>query len=373
MLDNFNYDKFLVVVGLQSGDEGKGKICDSLMSQYDICVRYSGSCNTGATVWVDGTKYKFHHLPVSLLQHKPAYIASACLLDPEKLLKEIEVYRALGIDVDRLLRISPDCHVITAKHISLDTAAENSEAAVGSTKRGVGPCASDKFGRRGIRLESLPEFEKYFADIGMLVDTHFQNGESVLFEGSQGTLLDVDHGLTYPNISTTSNIAGAACASVGMGPTLIDGVLGVFKPYITKVGKGPFPTEIKDEAIANMMVEKGQEFGTTTGRKRNVGWLDIPMLKYAIQRNGCTQLALTKFDVLEGMDISVCVGYKLNGEILKNIPVKKGDLLKAEPIYHSIKQARVENIIELVETMTGISVRFISTGPDRNELLEREV
>ena len=352
-----------VVVGLQFGDEGKGKICDHLMQEHDACVRYSGSCNTGATVIVDGKKYKFHHIPVSVIHNKPAYIASQCLLNPQRLMDEINVFKNLGFNVDANLFISPDCNIITAEHIQKDAAKETSHAAVGSTKSGVSPCASAKYGREGIKIGLLQEFNKYIVDVSKDINDRIRHGQSILFEGSQGTLLDIDHGFVYPCISTTSNIAAAACVSAGVGPTKIGRVVGIFKAYMTKVGKGPFPTKIRDEDIANKIIEKGFEYGTTTGRKRDVGWLDIPLLKYACDINGVTELAMTKFDVLEGMKKFVAWNYD------KDLPVWKDDIFECKPVLSEISIDTALDYAAFIESEIGIPINLVGIGPERHQII----
>jgi adenylosuccinate synthase len=333
------------------------------MQEHDVCVRYSGSCNTGATVIVEQKKYKFHHIPVSVIYNKPAYIASQCLLNPQRLMEEINIFKKLGFNIDANLFISPDCNIITAEHIQRDAAKEISHAAVGSTKSGVSPCASDKYGREGIKIGLLPEFKQYFVDVSRDINSRMANGQNILFEGSQGTLLDVDHGFVYPCISTTSNIAAAACVSTGIGPTKINRVVGIFKAYMTKVGKGPFPTKIRDEEIANKIIEKGFEYGTTTGRKRDVGWLDIPLLKYACSINGVTELAMTKFDVLEGIKKFIAWNYD------KEFPIWKDDIYECNPILSEIATDIATDYAAIIESEIGIPITIIGNGPERHQII----
>lgn len=361
------------VVGLQSGDESKGKISDYLLQKMDGAVRYSGSCNTGATVVVDGVKHKCHHLPVSVIQNKPTFIASDCLIDPTRLLQELDVYAKLGFDVDNNFFISPDCHIITSEHVERDIAAEGSGLGVGSTKRGVSPAASDKYGRKGKKLETVKEFIPYFYDIGNELNERLTKGQKILMEGSQGALLDINHGFTYPHISTTSNIAQMAYVSTGISPKHHQYTCGVFKPYVTKVGTGPFLTEINEPAINQYIVDKGAEFGTTTGRRRKVGWLDLPMLRYAIQINAADALAMCKFDVIEGMNIKVCVGYRNpKGRFLTNVPVIKSELNHCTPVYDTYNNIDLKTMVELVEDATNVRIDYISTGPERNATLDMD-
>lgn len=344
-----------IVVGLQHGDEGKGKICDVLMKDHDICVRYSGGPNTGATVWAHDTKYKFHHIPVGVLWNKPAYIAAGCLIDPEKFEAEASALESVGIHLKDLLKISPNCHIISHTHIIEDRAIEDEGGGVGSTKRGIMPCSRDKYARRGRTAEYIMgnnPLRKYFADVPTELNREIGVSKSILFEGTQGTELDIDHG-DYPNISTSSNVAGAACTSTGVGPTHIDRVVGVFKPYVTKVGTGSFPTEITNPDIANLLVYQGEEYGTTTGRKRKVGWLDIPALKRAIMINGCTELAITKLDVLGSVELGfpwkICVSYDDDGY----------------PVYKYSDQV---DLMPFLNKELGVKVKYLSTGPSREQM-----
>jgi len=358
-----------IVVGLQSGDEGKGKICDYLMKTHDVCVRYSGGPNTGATVWVGGKKYKFHHIPVGILHNKPCYLAAGMYIDPERLSKEIKDLETAGFPISKLLGISPDCHVITRNHIIRDNEAEDSGKGVGSTRRGISPCATDKYGRKGIKIGSMKEFSPFFRDIPYVLNDCIYKGCSILFEGSQGTLLDIDHGTNYPHISTSSNVAGAACSSAGVGPTKIDRVIGVTKAYMTKVGTGPFPTEINsDDLVAQKIVENGNEYGTTTGRKRKVGWIDLPALRYAVTINGCTELAMTKFDIIENLQIMACKTYDIDGVICHAMPMNKELLYNAKPNYVLFEPNQKESFIKYVEDSVDCKVGFFSTGPERDQM-----
>jgi adenylosuccinate synthase len=365
-----DFTMITVVCGVQSGDEAKGKICDAIMDKYDCCVRYSGSCNVGATVCVEGIKYKFNHLPVSILWNKPAFISSPCLIDPRRLQDEIDRFKMAGCDVDSNLRISPDCHLITQEHIDQDCQNEGTNSKVGSTKRGVGPCAKDKYGRKGVKIETLQDqFGKYFCDIPYELNRLADAGKDILFEGSQGTLLDIDHGLCYPHISTTSNIAGAACLS-GIGPTKITDVIGVTKGYLTKVGTGPCPTLIEDGAVNDGIVDRGHEFGTVSGRRRKVAWLDLVALKYACQLNGCTSIALTKSDVLKGLTAKYCVAYELDGRVIDRVPMCKDDYWRCKPVYQEVEVKTGREFISIVEAATGLPVKYFSFGPGRSEIDE---
>jgi adenylosuccinate synthase len=359
-----------IVCGLQAGDEAKGRITAHLMDKADMCVRYSGSCNTGATVYTAaGQKFKFHHLPVSIANNKPSYIGAACLIDPRRLAEEIAQYKAYGFDVDANLRISPDAHIITEDHIRRDCAAEDQGNGVGSTRRGVSPCASDKYARKGMRMETLMEFERYFADVPYELNHAIDDGKHVVFEGSQGFALDVDQG-NYPFVSTTSNVSGAACSSCGVGPNRITEVIGVAKCYSTYVGTGPYPTEIKDAELNERIAITGHEYGTTTGRRRRVGFVDLPMLKRSCMVNGCTSIALTKSDVLKGMRAKVCVAYELDGKVIDRVPMLKSDYWRVKPVYEELDVVTGREFIPIVEAATGLRVRYWSYGPDRNQIEE---
>ena len=362
--------KVIVVVGVQAGDEAKGRVCAHLMDEADICCRYSGANNTGATVYASsGQKYKFHHLPVSIAANKPSYIGAACLIDPRRLLEEINLYKSYGFDVDSNLRISPDCHVITEAHIQRDSANEDAGKGVGSTKRGVSPCSMDKYARKGVKLETLGEFDRYFANVPQELNRAIDQDKSVVFEGSQGYALDIDQG-NYPYVSTTTNVSGGACSSCGVGPTRITEVVGVTKCYSTYVGTGPYTTEVQDQALNECIADRGHEYGTTTNRRRRVGFLDLPALKQACLVNGCTSLALTKSDVLKGLTMKYCVGYELDGTQLDSMPVKRSDYNRCIPIYQEIQVRTGREFIPIVEQAVGIPVKYFSFGAERNALEE---
>jgi len=364
-----------VLVDLQLGDAGKGKIADYLMKDYDICVRYSGGPNTGTTVLSKGVKYKLHHLPVGLLRNKLSYIAPTCLINPDRLIKEINELEAQGFEVKSNLKISPHCHVITQEHIYQDITNETAGSGVGSTKQGISPCAQSKYARKGIRLidsEWRGVFNHYFTDVSLDLNLAIKQDKNILFQSSQGTMLDIDHGL-YPFVSTGSNTAGAAPMACGIGPQYINKVIGVFKPYLTYVGSGSFPTEIKDEQINNAIAEFGGEYGTTTGRRRRIGWLDLPALAYACRLNGVTELAVTKLDVIDKISNVMysdrCI---VDNEISIYLPFdgKYSVILKpAQDSKHllDIVEYELKQIYNL-----DIIIRYISTGRDREEMLINE-
>lgn len=293
------------VVDTQFGDNGKARLVDYLMFEYDAAVKTNGGPNSGGRVVIKDKVYKLHNIPASILRNKPSYIAQTCLINPEKLLKEIEYLENEGFDVKNNLKISPYAHTITRFHIEQDEAMENTPWGVGSTKQGISPCSRDKYSRRGVRLFECAladQFEKYFVDVSAEINKLHQNGKDILLQTSQGTMLDPDWG-NYPYVSTTSNTASAAAMGAGIAPYLVQRVIGLMKPYTTIVSTQPFPLEIKDQKLNDTIVQRGGEMGTTTGRRRRIGWLSLPLLQYACRVNGVTELTITKGDVLEGLPV----------------------------------------------------------------------
>jgi adenylosuccinate synthase len=366
-----------VVVGTQFGDEGKGKIVDYLAREADVVVRFQGGPNAGHTVKVGEDVFKFHLLPSGILRAKTMnIIGNGVVLDPEVLLSEIAEVRGKGYSADNL-RISDRAHVIMPYHMTLDRLEEEAKSGMkaGTTMRGIGPSYEDKAGRFGIRMVDLVDpdalkeklgvlvplkqrmiqalrgvdilsmeetFTKYVdfgqqlkakvADTGALLHSYIAKGKSVLFEGAQGTHLCIDHGI-YPYGTSSNCVAGAACTGAGVGPRVIDEVIGVVKAYTSRVGAGPFPTELTDEVGIHMQT-KGGEFGTTTGRPRRCGWIDLVMLRYSARVNGLDSIAVTKLDVLDGLDkIKVCESYQYDGGIVKDFPANMKVLSRCRPVY----------------------------------------
>ncbi|MGN3407735.1 adenylosuccinate synthase [Proteus mirabilis] len=420
----------VVVLGTQWGDEGKGKIVDLLTERAKYVVRYQGGHNAGHTLVIDGEKTVLHLIPSGILRENVvSIIANGVVLSPEALMKEMTQLEERGMPVRSRLLLSEACPLILPYHIALDNAREKArgEKAIGTTGRGIGPAYEDKVARRGLRVgdlfdkkafaQKLKEIIEYhnfqlvnyykvepvdyqktlddimaIADIltGMVVDVSdllykaTQKGELVMFEGAQGTLLDIDHG-TYPYVTSSNTTAGGVATGSGLGPRYVGYVLGIIKAYSTRVGAGPFPTELFDET-GDFLREKGQEFGATTGRSRRTGWLDIIAIRRAVQINSLSGFCMTKLDVLDGLkEVKVCVGYRLpNGEVIETTPLAADDWEGIEPIYESmpgwnestfgvkdkaqLPQAAL-NYIKRVEELTGVPVDIVSTGPDRSETI----
>jgi adenylosuccinate synthase len=419
-----------VIVGAQWGDEGKGKIVDLLAQESDVVCRYQGGPNAGHTVIVEGETFKFRHLPSGILSGKVSVLGAGCVVDPGVLLQEIDDLEARGISAEPL-RVSGNAHLIMPWHIAIDGASEKrlGKLQIGTTRRGIGPAYADKAARIGIRVQDLLDpkilrqkievalaekniwlervyeqpaveldevvsaheaFAKrlrpFVADTSLLVDRALAAGQRVLLEGAQGTLLDLDHG-TYPFVTSSNPIAGAAATGIGIGPTRIDEVLGVSKAYVTRVGAGPFPSEMEEQVGAQVR-ELGQEFGTVTGRERRPGWLDLVALRYAVRLNGITSLALTKLDVLSTFDeIQVCVAYRLpDGTETHDFPAHQSEFHHAEPVFETVagwaeplddcatladlpEAARA--YVERVERELGVPVELVGTGAAREQVLAR--
>jgi len=419
----------LVIVGAQWGDEGKGKVTDLLAERADMIVRFQGGNNAGHTIIRDGETFKFHLIPSGILYpDKVCAIGNGVVIDPRVLWQELDELRRRRVDVSSL-RISANAHLIMPYHVMLDTAGEAKlgKLSIGTTRRGIGPCYADKASRLGIRVQDLLDekilrkkimaamepkrsalrpyekdpaldlhamteeyssyghrLEPYIADTAHLCWTELDAGRTVIFEGAQGTLLDLDHG-TYPFVTSSNPVAGAACVGAGIGPSDIDEVWGVAKAYATRVGAGPFPTELEDET-GRLMLERGHEFGTTTGRERRTGWLDLVALRYAVRLNTLTALAITKLDVLAGLDpLKVAVRYRSSeGAALEEFPYHQSILHSAEAEYKELPgfsgelgecrdesdlppQAR--DYLRFVSEFVGVPIRLVGVGPDREQVV----
>jgi adenylosuccinate synthase len=421
----------VVIVGAQWGDEGKGKIVDIYSRNADIVVRYQGGNNAGHTLVVGGRKIILHHIPSGMLHEgKMCVIGNGVIADPGILLEEFDRLAAHGrtVTTENLL-ISEATHVILPCHKSLDKAREINAGKnkIGTTGRGIGPCYEDKAARRGIRMGDLknPELvreklETLLIEKNALIAGHYggesldldevynelmeqaqrliphitnttallhkwsREGKDILFEGAQGALLDLDHG-TYPFVTSSNTLSGNASTGTGLGPNKLEKIVGITKAYATRVGEGPFPTEL-DCADGDHMRNKGAEFGSTTGRPRRCGWLDLIALKHAAQLNGLTGLAVTKIDVLGGLDeVKVCIGYKINGEVIDYFPSRTEQLDDLTPVYHALPgwkedltgksqldelPEEVLNLLKYIEKAVDCPVYLASIGPGREETLE---
>ncbi len=417
----------VVVLGTQWGDEGKGKIVDLLTEGVDLVVRFQGGHNAGHTLVINGNTTVLHLIPSGILhQGVQCLIGNGVVLSPEALLKEMDGLEATGVDVSARLRISPSCPVILPYHIALDQARElaRGKDPIGTTGRGIGPAYEDKVARRGVRLADLFDADRARERIGAALDYHnfvltgYLNAEAVdleqtldqafaqaerlkplcidvtqtiidmrgrggkiLFEGAQGTMLDIDHG-TYPYVTSSNTTSGGVCTGSGIGPRDIDYVLGITKAYTTRVGSGPFPTELHDE-IGAKIAKRGAEFGATTGRARRCGWLDIVALKRSIRINGIDGLCVTKLDVLDGLDeICLCIGYRYRGEIIDTPPLDIADYDLCEPIYESMSgwqgdHAGIRKLdvlsdaarayLDRIEALVDCPIHIISTSPERDD------
>jgi adenylosuccinate synthase len=417
-----------VVVGAQWGDEGKGKIVDLLALDSDVVCRYQGGPNAGHTIVRDGETFALHHVPSGILSGKLCVVGAGCVVDPELLVAELDGLEARGIPT-QTVRVSGNAHLIMPWHVAIDSACERrlGRLQIGTTRRGIGPAYADKAARIGIRVQDIldpkilrQKFETalaeknvvlervhgvapleveelaermethaarlrpYVADTSLLVDQALREGRRVLLEGAQGTLLDLDHG-TYPFVTSSSPIAGAATTGVGIGPTRIDRVLGVAKAYVTRVGEGPFPTEIEGPEQERVR-ELGGEYGTTTGRERRCGWLDLVGLRFAVRVNGMTSLALTKIDVLSAFgELPVCTRYRLpDGMETEEFPAHQSDFHHAEPVYETLPgweeplgeaesladlPAAARAYVAFVEDRLGVEVSLISVGAERERVV----
>ena len=420
-----------VVVGAQWGDEGKGKVVDLLAERSDVVARYQGGNNAGHTIVEGDQVYKLHLVPSGILYPGTVcIIGNGTVVDPHALCKELDDLEGRGLSLETL-RLSGNAHLIMPYHIALDGASEVrlGKFSIGTTRRGIGPCYVDKFDRVGIRAqdlldpkilreklrvalaaknealeklygmdrmdadaiadELLPAAERlrpFIADTALLIDRALRDDKRVLFEGAQGTMLDIDHG-TYPFVTSSNPIAGGACAGVGVGPNRIDRIIGVSKAYTTRVGEGPFPTELLDDD-GRAMGERGHEFGTTTGRQRRCGWIDLVALRYATRLSGFTEVALTKLDVLSGFGrVRLCTAYRTReGEEIRDFPYHQSVFHNAEPVYEEMDGwsqdiAGCQDIDELppaargyvdrISADLGVPITLIGTGQGRHEVIDQ--
>jgi adenylosuccinate synthase len=417
----------LIVVGAQWGDEGKGKIVDLLTAHFDIVARYQGGHNAGHTVIINGKKYVLHLIPSGILHsQKICAIGNGVVIDPVALKHEIESLNAEGISCKGRLFVSNRAHVILDYHraVEREDEARRGEKRIGTTNRGIGPAYEDKMGRRGLRICDLlnprtlrhiveenvkakealllggpdsvaidavseraaalgQELSEYFTDVAQFLNHAIDQGKSVLFEGAQGTLLDVDHG-TYPFVTASNATAGGACTGTGVGPTRINGVIGIVKAYSTRVGEGPFPTELTD-ALGEEIRRRGQEFGASTGRPRRCGWFDAVVVHYARLVNNLDTLVITKLDVLDELkEIKICTGYRYKGKTLDSFPPEIQVLEQCQPEYITVRgwnqrTAGIQEFMELpslardylkqLSDLVQAEISVVSTGPDRAETI----
>jgi adenylosuccinate synthase len=419
-----------VIVGAQWGDEGKGKIVDLLAQNSDVVCRYQGGPNAGHTIVVGDETYKIRALPSGIVRGKPCVIGNGCVVDPEVLIAELDEFERRGHATDEVY-LSGNAHLIMPWHLAIDQASERrlGRLAIGTTRRGIGPCYADKAMRLGIRVQDILDpkilrqkievalaeknlwlervyetepfdletvaaqyegyaqrLRPYVADTSLYVDTALRDGKHVLFEGAQATLLDLDHG-TYPFVTSSNPVAASAATGTGIGPQRIDRVVGVTKAYVTRVGEGPFPSEIAGAEQARMR-ELGGEYGTVTGRERRCGWLDLVALRYAVRVNGIDQLALTKLDVLSHFsELPVCVRYRTrDGVETADFPAHQSDFHAAEPVYEVLEgwhepldgcgsvgelPEAARAYVEFVERALDVEVTLVGTGAERAAVLSR--
>jgi len=420
----------VVVVGAQWGDEGKGKIVDWLSERADIVVRFQGGHNAGHTLVIDGVSYKLSLLPSGIVRGKLSVIGNGVVVDPHALVAEIAKLDGQGVKVTPdVLRIADNATLILSLHRELDglreDAASNTGTKIGTTRRGIGPAYEDKVGRRAIRVMDLADLDTLSAKVDRilthhnalrrglgepevshetimqeltsvaeqvlpfretvweLLDKERRKGSRILFEGAQGSLLDIDHG-TYPFVTSSNTVAGQAAAGSGMGPGSLGYILGITKAYTTRVGEGPFPTELHDE-IGQFLGEKGHEFGTVTGRKRRCGWFDAALVRQSVATNGITGIALTKLDVLDGLEeLKICVGYMLDGQRIDHLPASQAAQARVEPIYVTLEgwkestvgarswadlPAQAIKYVRQVEELIGAPVALLSTSPERDDTI----
>jgi len=419
----------IVIVGTQWGDEGKGKIVDLLSEFADIVVRFQGGNNAGHTIVVNGEQFISHLVPSGILQKKTCLIGNGMVVDPAVLVEEIDNLESKGIKVDSdNLKISEKAHIIMPYHKQIDIAREKKKGdkKIGTTGRGIGPCYEDKACRRGIRFVELIDFEGFtekiktvleeknfylknylssetldpesiidqykgyaerlaphVVNISVVMNRAIKANQQILFEGAQGTHLDIDHG-TYPYVTSSNTISGNACCGSGIGPKEITGVVGIVKAYTTRVGEGPFPTELFDD-IGDAIQVKGAEFGATTGRKRRCGWLDSVLLRNSARLNGLTGLAITKLDVLDELEsLKICTAYEYNGEIIHDFPASIKVLKGCKPVFETLPgwpedisdvrkiedlPQNAKNYLSRIEELTETPIQIISVGPGRDQTI----
>lgn len=419
--------KSIVVLGTQWGDEGKGKIVDLLTEQASLVVRYQGGHNAGHTLVIGGDKTVLHLIPSGIMRESvTCVIGNGVVLSPDAMFHEIDMLEAAGVSVESRIKISAACPLILPWHVALDQARERAAGgdAIGTTGRGIGPAYEDKVARRALRVKDLFDLDKFqqkaaaildhhnfmlqnyynsdpvsldevmeavrtyadrltalVTDVPGLLYEHREAGNKILFEGAQGTLLDIDHG-TYPFVTSSNTVSGAASSGSGCGPAMLDYVLGITKAYTTRVGAGPFPTELFD-VDGEHLGERGHEFGATTGRARRCGWFDAVSVRRAVIQNGLTGVCLTKLDVMDGLStIKICTAYRMDGETMDHPPIGGDAYAKCEPVYEELPgwseptegltevsqlPAEAMAYIERLEALIGAPIHIVSTGPERSQ------
>lgn len=422
--------KNIAIIGAQWGDEGKGKVIDIYAKNSDFIARYQGGNNAGHTVVIGKDSFILHLIPSGILHKgKICIIGNGVVVDPKALLEEIQMLESKGIKIDNRLFVSKDAHIIFPYHRKLDELREAKKKNIGTTKKGIGPCYADKVARLGIRFVDLlndevfkeklqnnldeknPIFSKihstegysfqdlykeyaeygkklrrYVCDTAVMLNDAIKSKKRVLFEGAQGTLLDVDHG-TYPYVTSSNSTAGGAATGTGVGPTKIDKVIGVVKAYTTRVGEGPFPTEFQ-KGLMDKIREKGKEFGATTGRPRRCGWFDSIVVKHAVMVNGISEIVVTKLDVLDCLDsIKICTAYRYAGKLYKNFPSDSTVLSNCEPVYEELPgwctdttkvtsysrlPKNAKKYLEKIEKILNTKIALISVGSDRKQTFSCE-
>ncbi len=420
----------IVILGAQWGDEGKGKVIDIFTRKVDFVVRYQGGNNAGHTVVIDNDEFILHLIPSGILhKRKICVIGNGVVVDPRALLEEIKMLKARGIDVDGRLLVSENAHVIFPYHKKLDELKEEKRKKIGTTKKGIGPCYADKVARSGIRVADLldeailkekllanleeknailgkiygvkgfsfdeiyaeylnyaKEIKKYVANTTVLLNDAIKNNKRILFEGAQGTLLDVDHG-TYPFVTSSNSTAGGASIGTGVGPAKIGKVIGVVKAYTTRVGEGPFPTEFTKDLMERIR-NKGKEFGATTGRPRRCGWFDGVIVKHSVMVNGMDEIVVTKLDVLDDLEsIKICTAYKFEGKIYNEFPSSVRLLAGCEPVYEEFPgwkkdttrvtsylqlPKNAKNYLKRMQALLKTKIVLISVGCDRKQTFSKD-
>lgn len=414
-----------VIIGAQWGDEGKGKVIDIFAAKADVIARYQGGNNAGHTVVVGGEQFILHLIPSGILHKgKICVIGNGVVVDPKALLDEIDMLEKKGVDVDSRIFVSEEAHVIFPYHRMIDELKEGRKGKIGTTKKGIGPCYADKVNRIGIRMADLLDNQtlkeklkanldeknpilsriygakrcdfnllyrdylgyakrvrRYVTDTALLLNDMIRHKKQILFEGAQGTFLDIDHG-TYPFVTSSNSTAGGASTGTGVGPNKIDRVVGVVKAYTTRVGEGPFPTEF-GPVLMDLIRKKGKEFGATTGRPRRCGWFDSVLLRQAVMVNGIDEIVVTKLDVLDDMpSLKICVGYKSRGKLYRNFPADIKVLARCEPVYENLPgwkkdttgtasygalPPNAKRYLKRIQELVGARIALISVGSDRRQ------